>query len=459
MAATKFTKAEALRKSIDLSRVDAFNALSSEDKETYEDLLLGDAKAVKKVQLATLSTPLYDAGNYVVADHLDIIDAIKRLDLPEASSLQLATATPGAPFPGLPGLPSLPGFGAPATAPAAPASGAAPSKSSLVEVTELLDAWKTRYGDVKGIFEEAIISNALAVGDKELIVELMDREIFRLDSMKEVKTREEGKTYLTRDSYDIKKVPLYEYLLTMNTTSLYEVLTEHPVGIDMFKQAASGLQYHALQFAFDTKNRTLLEGFLDTKIDITSLRDPTHNTPLICDFMYRAEEDDAENLQLLVEHGASLTDLDPLHSGPLMVAARIGNLDAMKWLLQYDVHDLYAKNLMGDTVLSIVEAGPEKRREDQEGYDSSVERAKERFVEKHQAWEVQARSAEAAGKKPPEEPKEPQFKPRPVDYPSELVQLIQDAWTMGDPSTSKQALALEKLHEPDEYAMDFESSF
>ena len=179
----------------------------------------------------------------------------------------------------------------------------------------------------------------------------------------------------------------------------------------------------------------------------------------MCDFIYRVEEADEEQLRMLIEYGASMTDTDQLLSTPLMVAARVGNLPAMKLLMEYDMHDLYAKNIHGETVLSLVEAGPARRKEAQESHDEAVANAKERYEELKQAWEVQARAAEAAGKKPPAEPKEPKFKDRPADYPVELVALVQDAWIMGDPSQSAQAKLIANNQRPDDFAMDFDAAF
>lgn len=467
MSSTKMTKAEAMRKSIQRSREDAIAELSVEDRAIYDSIVLGNSDAMRDARKASLGTPLYDASNYVLADYYDLIELVRRLDAPEDVSAQQPGAAAGptqaVSFPGLPnGFPGLPGMVAPAPAAptAAPVVGA--SQSTVEEIKELLDAWQHRYGTCRGIFEQDIIDKALKSGNKDLVIELMDRDIFRVDSVQEVKFKKEGVTHVgtkSREAYDIKEVPMYEYLLESNTTALYEIMSEHPVGKAMFLKAAYNSQYKAIRFAFDTSNPTLLEGLLDTNVDISTMRDAEHNTPLMCDFIYRVQEGDEELLRMLVEHGASLTDTDQLLSTSLMVAARVGNLPAMQFLLGYDVHDLYAKNIHGETVLSLAEAGPERRREAQEGYDEAVANAKERYEESKQAWEVQARAAEAAGKKPPEEPKEPQFRERPEDYPVELVTLIQDAWMMGDPTQSKQALLIAANQKPDDFAMDFDAAF
>lgn len=474
MSTTKLTKAEAMRKSITRSREDAISELSADDKVIYDKIVSGDSDAMRDARKASLGTPLYDASNYVLADYYDLIEVVRRLDAPEDTSGQQAApmavgpapaapgATgPGAAFPGLPGMggfPGLPGFGStPPGAQAAPVVGA--SQSTVEDVKELLDAWQHRYGTCRGIFEQDIIDKAIKSGNKELVLDLIDRDIFRVDSAQEVKFEKKGVTSVGKKDFDIKRVPMYEYLLDSNVTALYEIVTEHPVGKEMFLKAAVDSQYKAIQFAFDTSNKTLLEGLLDTNVDISQLRNLEHNTPLMCDFVYRVQSGDEDQLRLLVEHGASLTETDQLLSTPLMVAARVGNLQAMNFLLEYDVHDLYAKNIHGETVLSLAEAGPERRREAQEGYDESLENAKERYAESKQAWEVQARAAEAAGKKPPAEPKEPQFKPRPEDYPMELVARVQDAWMMGDPTQSKQAKIIADNQKPDDFAMDFDAAF
>lgn len=469
MSSTKMTKAEAMRKSIQRSREDAIAELSAEDRVIYDSIVAGNSDAMRDARKASLGTPLYDASNYVLADYYDLIELVRRLDAPEdVSSSQApsgagAAAAPVISFPGLPnGFPGLPGMGAAAAPVAAAPAVVGASQSTVEEVKELLDAWQHRYGTCHGIFEQDIIDKALKSGNKELVVELMDRDIFRIDSVQEVKFKKEGVTHVgpkSTETFDIKKVPMYEYLLESNTTALLELMAEHPVGKAMFLKAAYNSQYHAIQFAFDTSNPTLLGGLLDTGVDISTMHDAKHNTPLMCDFIYRVQEGDEDQLRMLVEHGASLTDTDQLLSTPLMVAARVGNLTAMQFLLGYDVHDLYAKNIHGETVLSLAEAGPEKRREAQEGYDEAVTNAKERYEESKQAWAVQARAAEAAGKKPPEEPQEPQFRERPADYPVELVTLIQDAWMMGDPTQSKQALLIAENQKPDDYAMDFDAAF
>ena len=495
MSTTKLTKAEAMRKTIKRSREDAVAELSAEDKTLYDQIVLGNSDAIRTANRASLGSPLYDASNYVLADYYDLIEVVRRLDEPEDVSGQqgggtqvigsapgaagangagtiLAGPGAGSAFPGFPGLPGaggfpgLPGMGAPVApaaaggAPAAPVVGA--SQSTFADVKELLDAWQHRYGIFRGTFEQDIINKSISSRNKELVVDLIDRGIFRVDSVQEVKFKKEGVTYVGKrnaQEFDITKVPMYEYLLDSKVTGLYEIVTEHPVGKEMFLKAASDSQYMALQFAFDTSNKALLEGLLDTGVDISTLRESAQNTPLMCDFIYRVQEGDEDQLRLLVERGASLTDTDQLSSTTLMVAARVGNLKAMEFLLKYDMHDLYAKNIHGETVLSLAEAGPEKRREAQEEYDEAVINAKERHVEAKQTWEVQARAAEAAGKKPPAEPKEPQFRPRPEDYPAELVTLVQDAWMMGDPTQSKQALMIEQNNKPDEFAMDFDAAF
>ena len=473
MSTTTLTKAEAMRKSIQRSREDAVADLSAEDLIIYERIVLGDSEAVRSANKASLGTPLYDAANYVVADYYDLIEVVRRLDAPEDVSGQQASpfavaAAPGptgasgpsasSPFPGFPGLP---GFSSPlATASAAPAIGA--SQSTFEDVKELLDAWEHRYGICKGTFEQDIIDKAIKSQNKELVMDLIDRGIFRIDSVQEVKFQKKGVTYVGKrgeKEYDVTKVPMYEYLLESRTTALYEICTEHPVGKEMFLTAAFDSQYKAIRFAFDTSNKPLLQGLLDTGVDISKMRDIEHNTPLMCDFIYRVREGDEDQLRLLVEYGASLTDTDQLLSTTLMVAVRVGNLKAMEFLLKYDMHDLYAKNIHGETILSLVEAGPERRREAQEGYDEAVVNAKERYEEAKQAWEVQSRAAEAAGKKPPAEPQEPQLKDRPVDYPVEMVALVQDAWMMGDPSKSQQAQIIERNKKPDDFAMDFDAAF
>ena len=494
MSTTKLTKAEAMRKTIKRSREDAIAELSAEDREVYDKIVLGDSDAIRLANRASLGTPLYDSSNYVLADYHDLIEVVRRLDEPEDVSAQQGGAGPlvvgvapgaagangagtvlsgpgaGSAFPGLPGLgggfPGLPGMGgavlpAGSAAPAgAPVVGA--SQSTYEDVKELLDAWQHRYSTFSGTFEQDIISKSINSRNKELVVDLIDRGVFRVDSVQEVKFKKEGTTYVGKrgqQEFDVKKVPMYEYLLNSKVTALYEIVTEHPVGKDMFLKAAYDSQYMAIQFAFDTSNKILLEGLLDTNVDISNLRDAAHNTPMMCDFIYRVQEGDEDQLRLLVERGASLTDTDQLLSTTLMVSARVGNLKAMEFLLKYDMHDVYAKNIHGETVLSLAEAGPEKRRQDQEGYDEAVANAKERYEESKQAWEVQARAAEAAGKKPPAEPKEPQFKPRPEDYPVELVALVQDVWMMGDPTKSKQAQLIENNKKPDEFAMNFDAAF
>lgn len=475
MSTTKFTKAEAMRKTIKRSREDAILELSLEDKAIYDQIVLGDSDAIRVANRAALGTPFYDASNYVLADYYDLIEVVRRLDEPEdvsgqpggAPSLVVAGPGVGSGFPGLPGM----GGGSisfPSPAPsttASAAAGSAPvgaSQSTFADVKELLDAWQHRYGVFRGTFEQDIISKSISSGNKELVVDLIDRGIFRVDSVQEVKFKKEKVTYVGKrgqHEFDITKVPMFEYLLDSKVTALYEIVTEHPVGKEMFLKAAYNSQYTALQFAFDTSNKALLEGLLDTNIDISNLRDGAHNTPLMCDFIYRVQEGDEDQLRLLVERGASLVDTDQLLSTTLMVAARVGNLKAMEFLLKYDMHDLYAKNIHGETVLSLAEAGPERRTEAQGAYDEAVVNAKERYTESKQAWEVQARAAEAAGKKPPKEPKEPELKPRPVDYPVELVALVQDAWMMGDPTQSKQAQSIEDNKKPGEFAMDFDAAF
>lgn len=481
MSTTKLTKAEAMRKSIQRSREDAVADLSAEDRVIYEKIILGDSDAVRSANRASLGTPLYDAANYVVADYYDLIEVVRRLDAPEDVSGQQASpfvvsAVPGAagasgPAAGsaFPGFPGLPGFSPPPTAAAAAGSASAPtapaigaSQSTFEDVKELLDAWEHRYGICKGTFEQDIIDKAIKSQNKELVMDLIDRGIFRIDSVQEVKFQKKGVTYVGKRGemeYDVTKVPMYEYLLDSRTTALYEICTEHPIGKEMFLTAAFDSQYKAIRFAFDTSNKTLLQGLLDTGVDISKMRDIEHNTPLMCDFIYRVQAGDEDQLRLLVEHGASLSDTDQLLSTTLMVAVRVGNLQAMEFLLKYDMHDLYAKNIHGDTVLSLVEAGPERRREAQESYDEAIVSAKERYAEAKQAWEVQSRAAEAAGKKPPAEPQAPKFKDRPVDYPVEMVALVQDAWMMGDPSKSQQAQSIERNKKPDEYAMDFDAAF
>ena len=51
------------------------------------------------------------------------------------------------------------------------------------------------------------------------------------------------------------------------------------------------------------------------------MRELEFNTPLMCDFIYRVEEADEEQLRMLIEYGASMADTDQLLSTPLMVAA------------------------------------------------------------------------------------------------------------------------------------------
>lgn len=478
MSTPKLTRAEAMRKTIQRSREDAVAALSPEDKVIYDNIVAGDSDASRAARKAELGTPLYDASSYVLADYYDLIESIRRLDAPEDTSGQQAGAAvpggapvatpfpglPGIPVGGLPGFPGLPGMGAPMASPGAlPAPAVAvsvgASQTTVEDVKELLDAWQHRYGTCRGVFEQDIIDKAIKSQNKELVVELIDRDIFRLDSVQEVKFEKPGKTYIGEKQFDIKKVPMYEYLMASQTTVLLEILTEHPTGKAMFLKAAQDSQYGALRFAFDTQNKPLLQGLLDTKVDISNMRELEFNTPLMCDFIYRVEEADEEQLRMLIEYGANMTDTDQLLSTPLMVAARVGNLPAMKLLMEYDMHDLYAKNLHGETVLSLVEAGPARRKEAQESHDEAVANAKERYEELKQAWEVQARAAEAAGKKPPAEPKEPKFKDRPADYPVELIALVQDAWIMGDPSQSKQALLIAQNNKPDDFAMDFDAAF
>lgn len=476
MSTPKLTRAEAMRKTIQRSREDAIAALSPEDKVIYDNIVAGDSDASRAARKAELGTPLYDASNYVLADYFDLIESIRRLDAPEDTSGQQAAVPGGAPaaspFPGLPGIPvgglpgfpGLPGMGAPMPAPgASPAPAAAApvgaSQTTVEDVKELLDAWQHRYGTCRGVFEQDIIDKAIKSQNKELVVELIDRDIFRLDSVQEVKFEKPGKTYIGEKQFDVKKVPMFEYLMASQTTVLLEILTEHPTGKAMFLKAAQDSQYGALRFAFDTQNKPLLQGLLDTKVDISNMRELEFNTPLMCDFIYRVEEADEEQLRMLIEYGANMTDTDQLLSTPLMVAARVGNLPAMKLLMEYDMHDLYAKNLHGETILTLVEAGPARRKEAQESHDEAVTNAKERYEELKQAWEVQARAAEAAGKKPPAEPKEPKFKDRPADYPVELIALVQDAWIMGDPSQSKQALLIAQNNKPDDFAMDFDAAF
>ena len=467
MSTPKLTRAEAMRKTIQRSREDAIASLSSEDKVIYDNIVAGDSDASRAARKAELGTPLYDASNYVLADYYDLIESIRRLDAPEDTSGQPAGPVTGgtpvaSPFPGLPGLPGfpgLPGMGVPAGAPVAGAAPVGASQTTVEDVKELLDAWQHRYGTCQGVFEQDIIDKAIKSQNKELVVELIDRDIFRLDSVQEVKFEKPGATYIGEKKFDIKKVPMFEYLMTSRTTVLLEILTEHPTGKDMFLKAAPDSQYETLRFAFDTQNKALLQGLLDTKVDISTMRELEFNTPLMCDFIYRVEEADEEQLRMLIEYGASMTDTDQLLSTPLMVAARVGNLPAMKLLMEYDMHDLYAKNIHGETVLSLVEAGPARRKEAQESHDEAVANAKERYEELKQAWEVQARAAEAAGKKPPAEPKEPKFKDRPADYPVELVALVQDAWIMGDPSQSAQAKLIANNQRPDDFAMDFDAAF
>ena len=180
----------------------------------------------------------------------------------------------------------------------------------------------------------------------------------------------------------------------------------------------------------------------------------------MCDLMYRADEEDITNLELLVQHGADLNALDVLQSTPLIVAARMGNKAGMEFLLSHvDKQDLYAVNTMNESVLTLSEKGPAKRQEAQEHYDYEIEAAKERFQEKLDAWQVQAAAAEAAGKQPPDKPQEPKFKPRPEDYPVEIYEMVKTAWDAGDPSQSAQRKAIEESEKPHEFAIDFNVNF
>lgn len=447
MSSLKVSKAEALKKTIDRSREEAVQALSEDEKSLYFQFLTGDRDALRSVQKCKMGSAIYDAANYALADHLDLLDTVRRLNLEVEAPAAPATL-------GFPGLPGLPG-GSSNVAPVS--QGVQESPSSFTDVIELLDAWKHRYGTQTGLFEQELNSAVINSEDKDLLTALIDRDILRIDSFKEVRWQDPSKTHLRQDAPTYKRVPMYEYLLASHVVPFYEILSEHAVGIEMFKKATDDLKYEALQFAFDTKHDEIFRGFLDTNIDLSDFREPKHNTPILCDFMYRAEEGDEPNLVLLVEYGASLVAVDTVQSTPLMVAARVGNFKAAQWLLQYDVIDIYAKNLMNDTVLSVVESGPARRKNDQEVYDEALEHSKEAFKESLESWEVRARAAEAAGKKPPDQPQEPQYKPRPDDYPLELIGLIQDAWMMGDPTQSKKAVDPQELQNTGLLNFDFDS--
>lgn len=458
----KYTPSEALRKTIERTQADALAALAGSEKETYDKIVEGDGVAIKEARRAKLGTPLYDAANYMLADYADLQDTIQRYEDPQPATNPLAAAASGAPnntsVPALPKKKGLPGLTPqPSTPTPAPTPSAAPS--TLHDVAAQVTQWRRTYGNLQGAWESDVIEAVLSKGSKSLTREIMDLGVFTADSLHEVKYQKQGKVYRKGEA-DVKKVPWYGLMMLNGCTEQFELLFEHPEGKKMWQAATPDLHLQLVRFAFDTRNTALLQSILDTGLNVATLRDYKNQTPLMCDLMYRADEEDLVNLELLVQHGADLNALDVLQSTPLIVAARMGNKAGMEFLLSHvDKQDLYAVNTMNESALTLSEKGPAKRQEAQEHYDYEIEAAKERFQEKLDAWQVQAAAAEAAGKQPPDKPQEPKFKPRPEDYPVEIYEMVKTAWDAGDPSQSAQRKAIEESEKPHEFAIDFNVNF
>lgn len=467
MTAPKLSKSEAIRKTIEHTREEAIaNLQKPEDKEIYQKVLSGDEDAVRSSLRYSLGTPLYEACNYVYADFLDLQSTIKSIGAEDnsgfASLVAMGAPAAAAPTPtsanplGIPGL-NFPGL--PSGLPAAAPAGAAPLPTPVVDIsdfTELLDAWMQRYGSLSNYFERELIRTAVNASNKEVLKELMDRDIFTKESINIVKRQtSKSAAYIKNKEYDLVEVPFFQYLMVSNNTPMLELLVEHHHGREMWAASLDDLRYEVLQFCFDTHNESLFQGFLDMTPSVEGFVSK-QGTPIICDYMYRCDdtESDMNNLTLLVDKGGSLTAKDPLHSNALMVAAKIGNLNGVQFALNYNAFDLHDVNLGGETVLSLAQEGPARRKEEQESYDEAVARATEKFKEDHEAWTVKAQVLEAAGKKAPPEPKEPQFKPRPEDYPVEIINLIENAMMLAGPPEEKPA----ETTVAEDIALDFEFS-
>jgi len=417
MSNSKLSKSSALLKTIEHTREEALSRLSDQDKDIYEKVLTGDRQAIKQLSRQTLGSPLYEAGNYILVDHLELVAAME--DLGDVSN-----------------------------------------PNALSYVKSLLDVWVQRYGVQRGVYLEDIVKQIGTHGDQSLLILFLDRGILTASSTFDIPYRDPTKTYLTKDLVDYKKKPAVDSLIAADSSDILLAILNHAEGRKMYLAASYEEQYHALRFSFDTRNQVLLGGLLNTGLDISKFRDPNSMDPLLVDFLYRTETDeDVSMLRYLCLNGIEMDVRDRLQSTPLVVASRIGNVQAFKFLCEFDLYDVYSKNSLGEDLLSITQAAPKKRLDDQVRYDEALARARESFVEKHKEWEAQTAIAEAAGKKPLPEPKSPKFKPRPVDYPVELVSLVQELWSRGDPSKGRQSVVLSELHKPDEFSMSFDSAF
>lgn len=302
-----------------------------------------------------------------------------------------------------------------------------PSKT-LDEFRDDLRAWVAKYGATQnGMFEEYLIMDAIGSGNPELVGLLMDENVFRNDSEHRQKRDQVKSVYVKKEKVEYDVVPLSKALFCMQDNNLLSLLMTHPKAQAMLEAADMETRYHVVQFAFDTRNDELFYRLLLLKLDFEHLTEPTSQTPLLCDYMLRADAEDVARLNALVDAGVSLTATDTLGSNALMVATRNSNLQAIEWLLDKGI-PLRAKNFIGETALSMAQEGPLKAAERQAEYEEAVERIKENYELRIAEWEIQAQQLEAVGRKPPKMPQPPKLRPPPSAYDPEVTAFIEQAW-------------------------------